>query len=88
MSIVKYYIHVRHISVSSIYLSYFSGVVVGRVVSRVFDAIIQQTVDDAMTAAEKQIEVGKTFLHENIIKSYSALVSNIACREILFEIDR
>ncbi|CAC5421716.1 RRP1 [Mytilus coruscus] len=31
-------------------------VVVGRVVSRVFDAIIQQTVDDAMTAAEKQIE--------------------------------
>lgn len=45
---------------SSVYLSCFSGVVVGRVVSRVFDAIIQQTVDDAMTAAEKQIEVGKT----------------------------
>lgn len=60
MSIDKYYIHVRHISVSSVYLSCFSGVVVGRVVSRVFDAIIQQTVDDAMTAAEKQIEVGKT----------------------------
>lgn len=60
MSIVKYYIHVRHISVSSVYLFCFSGVVVGRVVSRVFDAIIQQTVDDAMTAAEKQIEVGKT----------------------------
>ncbi|VDI48894.1 ribosomal RNA-processing protein 1 [Mytilus galloprovincialis] len=45
-----------------------NGVVVGRVVSRVFDAIIQQTVDDAMTAAEKQIEKeeGNSDEEENI----------------------
>ena len=39
------------------YPLYFSIVIVERVISRVFDEIIQQTVNDAMAAAEKQLEV-------------------------------
>ena len=55
------------------YPLYFSIVIVERVISRVFDEIIQQTVNDAMTAAEKQLEV--IYRIYQILNMYSQILS-------------
>ena len=55
------------------YPLYFSIVIVERIISRVFDEIIQQTVNDAMTAAEKQLEV--IYRIYQILSMYSQILN-------------